>query len=118
MTLDRSEVVALLGPNGSGKTTTIRMMCGLMRPTAGRVTVLGMSVPEQAVIVRRHVGYLRLQTEQEVELLNQLYDRLRLLINGRLNERHPGFPMEDQGAFINDFVKTLVRAFQIRPSVD
>ena len=32
-------------------------------------------------VVRRHVGYLRLQTEQEVEVLNQLYDRLRLLIN-------------------------------------
>ena len=32
-------------------------------------------------VVRRHVGYLRLQTEQEVELLNELYDRLRLLVN-------------------------------------
>ena len=32
-------------------------------------------------MVRRHVGYLRLQTEQEVELLNELYDRLRLLVN-------------------------------------
>ena len=32
-------------------------------------------------MVRRHVGYLRLETEQEVEVLNELYDRLRLLIN-------------------------------------
>lgn len=38
-----------------------------------------------------------------------------LLINGRLNERHPAFPMEDQGAFLNDFVKTLVNAFLQRP---
>lgn len=58
MQIQRGAVHGFLGPNGSGKTTTIRMMCGLMNPSAGEVTVLGMAVPEQAPIVRRHVGYM------------------------------------------------------------
>ena len=58
MSLHRGQVHGFVGPNGSGKTTTISMMCGLMRPTAGSVTVLGMSVRDHAPIVRRHVGYM------------------------------------------------------------
>ena len=58
MNIERGNVHGFLGPNGSGKTTTIRMMCGLMTPSAGQVTVLGMSVPQQASLVRRHVGYM------------------------------------------------------------
>ena len=58
MRIERGKVHGFVGPNGSGKTTTIRMMCGLMTPTSGDVTVLGMSVPKQAAKVRRHVGYM------------------------------------------------------------
>ena len=58
MNIPRGTVHGFLGPNGSGKTTAIRMMCGLMDPTEGKVTVLGMKVPEQAKTVRLHVGYM------------------------------------------------------------
>lgn len=58
MSIRRGQVHGFVGPNGSGKTTTIRMMCGLMVPTAGSVTVLDMSVRDEASIVRRHVGYM------------------------------------------------------------
>ncbi|MEM7144158.1 MAG: ABC transporter ATP-binding protein [Verrucomicrobiota bacterium] len=58
MDIERGQVHGFLGPNGSGKTTTLRMMCGLMVPSAGPVSVLGMSVPEKAATVRRHVGYM------------------------------------------------------------
>lgn len=58
MDIERGQVHGFLGPNGSGKTTTLRMMCGLMVPSAGTVSVLGMSVPEKAATVRRHVGYM------------------------------------------------------------
>lgn len=51
-------VYGFLGPNGSGKTTTIRMLLGLARPTAGEITVLGAPVPEQATAVLARVGAL------------------------------------------------------------
>lgn len=58
MEIERGQVHGFAGPNGSGKTTTIRLMCGLMKPSSGTVSVLGMSVPGQAAEVRRHVGYM------------------------------------------------------------
>lgn len=54
----RGEIMGFLGPNGSGKTTTIRMLCGLLRPDAGEGTCLGFDVLRQSEEIRRHVGYM------------------------------------------------------------
>jgi ABC-2 type transport system ATP-binding protein len=54
----RAEVYGFLGPNGCGKSTTIRMLCGLLKPSAGTVEVLGHSLPREAETVKRHVGYM------------------------------------------------------------
>ena len=54
----QGEVYGLLGPNGSGKTTTIRLLLGLMRPTAGHATVVGFDCWKQSLQVRRLVSYL------------------------------------------------------------
>lgn len=51
-------VYGFLGPNGSGKTTTIRLLLGLLRPLAGRITVLGDAVPDHAPRVLARVGYV------------------------------------------------------------
>ncbi len=52
------EVLGYLGPNGSGKTTTLRMLLGLLRPSAGTATVLGFDVRRQAERIRERIGYM------------------------------------------------------------
>ncbi len=52
------EIFGFLGANGAGKTTAMRMLCGLSRPSEGRATVAGFDVYTQAEEVKRHIGYM------------------------------------------------------------
>jgi len=54
----RGEIYGFLGPNGSGKTTSIRMLCGLLRPDSGRGTCLGHDVLRETAAIKREVGYM------------------------------------------------------------
>ena len=56
LSVSEGEVFGFLGPNGAGKTTTVRMLCTLLPPTAGRATVDGLDVVEDAAEVRRRIG--------------------------------------------------------------
>jgi len=58
LTVARGEICGFLGANGSGKTTTIRMLCGLLRPDGGHGTCLGYNIITEAIKIRREAGYM------------------------------------------------------------
>ena len=80
LTVHQGEIFGLLGPNGSGKTTTIKIMLGLLTPTRGRVSVLGHASDE--VRKNRDIGYLPeesylyryLSGEETLRLYGRLFD--------------------------------------------
>jgi len=58
LTIERGMIYGFLGPNGSGKTTAMRMLTGLLTPTEGKVEVLGLSVPKDAETLKYKIGYM------------------------------------------------------------
>ena len=56
--IDKGELFGFLGPNGSGKTTIIKALCGLLPPSEGTGRILGMDIRKEAAEIRRHVGYM------------------------------------------------------------
>lgn len=83
----RGEIFGFLGPNGSGKTTTIRMMLGLLTPTQGDVEVLGMQVARGTTNIRPRVGYMSQRFS--------LYNDLTVLQNLRFYATAYGLPNQD-----------------------
>lgn len=74
------EIYGFLGPNGSGKTTTIRMICGLLMPNAGTGHCLGLDIIKDAVEIKRQVGYMT----QHFSLYDDLTIRENLMFIARV----------------------------------
>lgn len=81
-TLRPGDVVGYLGPNGSGKTTTVRMLTGLLEPTSGKVLFEGRDIQDDLVAFRRRLGYV----PEEPYLYPFLSGREYLELVGRLRE--------------------------------
>jgi ABC-2 type transport system ATP-binding protein len=77
----KGEVFGFLGPNGSGKTTTIRMLCGLLTPDSGQGTCLGYNILTESKQIKQHVGYMtqkysfytELSVEENLKFIAQIY---------------------------------------------
>ncbi|MEX0591114.1 MAG: ATP-binding cassette domain-containing protein, partial [Xanthobacteraceae bacterium] len=82
MTVPRGTIYGFLGPNGSGKTTTIRMLCGLLTPDEGEGTCLGYDIRTQSDQIKRRVGYMTqrfslyqdLSVRENLEFVARLYE--------------------------------------------
>ncbi|MDQ1324471.1 MAG: transporter ATP-binding protein [Chloroflexota bacterium] len=95
----RGEVVGYLGPNGSGKTTTIRMLLGLLRPTSGSASVLGMDVVRDAEAIRPRAGYMSQRFA--------LYDDLTVAENLRFYAAVYGIPRSRADARLSEMLETV-----------
>ena len=78
----RGEIYGFLGPNGSGKTTFIRMLCGLLRADGGSGTCLGYDVIKDSALIKRNVGYMTqrfsyyedMSIEENLDFVARLYE--------------------------------------------
>ena len=84
--VNRGEIFGFLGPNGSGKTTSIRMLCGLLTPDSGEGTCLGFDVIREAERIKREVGYMTqrfsfwedLSIRENLEFVARIYEMDRV----------------------------------------
>lgn len=82
MQVPKGRIYGFLGPNGSGKTTTIRMLCGLLTPDEGEGTCLGFNLRTEAAKIKRQVGYMTqkfglyddLSIEENLDFIARVYD--------------------------------------------
>ncbi len=90
----QSIIYGFLGPNGSGKTTAIRMLCGLLTPSEGGATVLGLDVPKHANTLKPSIGYMTqrfslygdLTVQENLEFIADIYSYPRGERRGRIEE--------------------------------
>ena len=80
--VEPGRICGFLGPNGSGKTTTLRMLCGLLTPDSGAGTCLGLDIIAQANAIKRQTGYMTqkfslyedLSIEENLTFVARVYD--------------------------------------------
>jgi ribosome-dependent ATPase len=106
LTIERGEIFGFLGSNGCGKSTTMKMLTGLLPPTEGTATLFGSSVEAGSMEVRRNLGYMT----QAFSLYEELTVRQNLVLDARLYHLPP------------DVAKTriaaLVERFGLGPHID
>jgi ABC-2 type transport system ATP-binding protein len=95
--IGKGEIYALIGANGSGKTTTINMLTGSLFPTSGQIQILGLQIPKKRRLVSNRIGvapqeyalYNDLSVEQNIRFFGKLYSMDHGLIQRRLDELLP-----------------------------
>jgi len=97
LTVRRGEIFGFLGPNGSGKTTSIRMLCGLLTPDSGEGSCLGYDVIRETTAIKREVGYMT----QRFSFWEDLTIRENLNFIGRM------YGMEDRRARVEQTLASL-----------
>jgi ribosome-dependent ATPase len=106
LSIERGEIFGFLGSNGCGKSTTMKMLTGLLPPTEGTATLFGSSVEAGSLEVRKHLGYMT----QAFSLYGELTVRENLVLDARLYHMPP-----DKA---KTRIEELVKRFGLGPHVD
>ncbi len=104
LTIPKGRIYGFLGPNGSGKTTTIRMLCGLLKPSAGSAHVFGMELPRDAEKVRPRMGYMTqkfslyedLTVRENLEFMGRIYSMRRGRRRQRIESNLARYALDDR----------------------
>src|SRR6185436_14648933 len=108
----KGEIFGFLGANGAGKTTAIRMFCGLLLPTSGRATVAGFDVYKQTEQIKKNIGYMSqkfslyedLTVKENIRFYAGIYGKTDAFIKEKTNAILTELHMENE---VNKLVKEL-----------
>ncbi|MFO7321610.1 MAG: heme ABC exporter ATP-binding protein CcmA [Chloroflexota bacterium] len=122
LSINRGDYVALLSPNGGGKSTLLRLLAGLSKPTSGRITVGGWELPAEAAAVRAQIGmvshkvllYENLSARENLRFFARLYNLPRAEAEARIETllKRVGLARRQ-----HDLVRTYSRGMQQRLSI-
>ena len=102
LTIGKNETFGLLGPNGAGKTTTISMLCGLIQPTSGSISIKGLNYKENSTQLKQLIGvvpqdvalYPTLTGKENLEFYGAMYGVPKVILNNRISSWLKEFEME------------------------
>lgn len=97
--VEKGEIFGFLGANGAGKTTAMRMLCGLSKPTSGNGTVAGFDITRESEEVKKHIGYMSQKFA--------LYEDLKVWENMRLYAGIYGVPQREISGKIDNMLASL-----------
>ncbi len=92
--VNKGEIFGFLGANGAGKTTAIKMLCGLLKPTSGDATVAGFSINSETAKIKKNIGYMSqkfslyddLTVKENIEFYGGIYGLSREKISGKTDQ--------------------------------
>jgi ABC-2 type transport system ATP-binding protein len=92
--VNKGEIFGFLGANGAGKTTAIKMLCGLLKPTSGEATVAGFSINSETAKIKKNIGYMSqkfslyddLTVKENIEFYGGIYGLSRKKISGKTDQ--------------------------------
>ncbi|MCF6452760.1 ABC transporter ATP-binding protein [Vibrio sp. MMG022] len=95
LNVPKGSIYGFLGPNGCGKSTTIRVLTGLLSPNEGNVDVLGLEIPKQSELLRLKIGYMTqkfslyddLTVQENLEFIGQIFGMETKALKARINEQ-------------------------------
>lgn len=104
LSVPKGSIYGFLGPNGCGKSTTIRVLTGLLSPTSGSVNVLGLEIPKQSEQLRLKIGYMtqkfslydELTVEENLQFMGQIFGMNRKALTQRTNEQLKTYGLDER----------------------
>ena len=122
LSVDKGQVWGLIGPNGAGKTTLLRILATVLRPTNGRVRLLGYDLAKEYLAIRKHIGFLPdffnlyndLTLRECLEFFAKAYKVEDKLVSQRINEVLDYIELQSKR---NDFIRHLSRGMVQRMGV-
>jgi len=115
--IDDGEIVGIIGHNGAGKSTTLKMIAGLLEPTSGTLEVMGKDICKESVAVKRQTGYLpeesplydNLTARQYLLFFSELYGMPRRQAQARIDTLLDSLNLPEKDKLTGEFSKGMKR---------